>query len=131
MDTCAFLLVDDNAPYRQILQQMIEACPHCSVVAQTDDGAQAARLAALHHPDVALVDVVMPDLDGIQATQRIKAASPSTRVIVYTAYRTEAFLRHALAAGADAFFWKEDLDLPVLETLIQQWFPNLFKEDNP
>jgi len=81
------------------------------------------RLAAIQHPDVALVDVIMPGLDDIRAARRIKAVSPATRVIVYTAHRNHAFRHRALAAGADAFFFTGELRLPALEELIERWFP--------
>jgi DNA-binding NarL/FixJ family response regulator len=117
-----FLLADNSAVVCQELRQFIASIPTWQVVAEAVDGQEAVHLASIHYPDVALVDVVMPGLDGIRAAQSIKAASPATRIIVYTAYHNGAFRGHALAAGADAFFWKEDLDLPMLEVLVAQWF---------
>jgi DNA-binding NarL/FixJ family response regulator len=121
--TLRFLLADDSPVARRGLRQLIAPHPHWQVVAEATDGREAVRLAAHHHPDVALVDVIMPTLDGIRATRRIKAVSPTTRIIVYTAHRNRAFRRRALAAGADAFFLKEELQLSALEELVEGWFP--------
>jgi len=123
MEVCTFLLADDSPATRRELRRLIGPHPGWQVVAEAADGREAVRLAAIHHPDVALVDVIMPGLDGIRAAGCIKAVSPATRVIVYTAHRNHAFRRRALATGVDAFFFKEELELSVLEELIERWFP--------
>jgi len=91
-----FLIADDFADVRQELWQLFASQPTWRVVAEAADGQEAMRLAAIHRPDVALVDVIMPGLDGIQAAWRTKAASPATCIIVYTAYHNGAFFRRCL-----------------------------------
>ncbi len=118
-----FLVADDFAPARQTLCQLIESHPGWYVVASAVDGLKAIRQAMAHNPHIVLIDVIVPALDGIRAARRIKAASPATRVIVYTAHHNSAFRRRALSAGADAFFLKEELDFSTLEALVRRWFP--------
>ncbi len=124
MQPVSFLIADDIELTRLSVRRLLAYRPHWKIVAEASDGRQAVQLASLHRPNVALVDVMMPGLDGIRATEQIKAMSPETRVIVYSAYRDEAFQQHALMAGADAFLRQEDLDGPAVEALLSGWFPN-------
>ena len=122
-----FLVADDSAPTRQWLRQLIQAHPARRVMAEATDGLEAAKQAADYHPHVAVIDVIMPGLDGIRAAQRIKALAPATRVIVYSAHHNSAFRRRALAAGADAYIEKTDLTPVRLGELISR----LFDEEPP
>ncbi len=117
------LIADDNATYRQILRQMIEAHPGWSVVAEAGDGAEAVRLATECSPEIVLVDVNMPVMDGIEATRRIKIVVPQTRVIAFSGYPDEEFRRASLQAGADYYLHKEDLNAESLTQLIATLFP--------
>jgi DNA-binding NarL/FixJ family response regulator len=104
------LLVDDNARYRTQLGKLIgKACPTLSLY-EAEDCAEALRLAGQVHPQLAFVDVVLPEEDGIQCARRIKAISPSTRLILISAYPDREFRRLGLNAGAVAFLDKKDLD---------------------
>ncbi len=129
MKVPGFLLADDNVAYRQILHQMIEARPDWKIIAEAGDGAEAVRLAAECAPEVALMDVVMPVMDGIEATRRIKTAAPRTRVIVFSGYPDEEFRRASLRAGADYYLRKENLDAESLTHLIATLFPQTGCED--
>lgn len=104
-------------------RRLIEAQPGWFVVAEAGDGAAAVRLAAERAPDVALIDAVMPVMDGIEATRRIKTAAPRTRVIVLSGYPDEEFHRASLRAGADYYLRKEDLNTESLTHLIATLFP--------
>lgn len=98
------LVVDDNSRTRAGLRALLLTTPGVKVVGEAPDGASAIRLAAALQPDVVLMDVRLPEVDGIEATRVIKSRQPSVRVVVLTisaAYRTEA-----VAAGADAFLVK-------------------------
>lgn len=102
--TIRILIADDNAATRAATAALLETGPHPVEVFQAADGQEAVALATSVRPDVVLMDVQMPRLDGIAATQRIKQRRPGLRVIVLTMYA-----RHrgpALAAGADAFLLK-------------------------
>src|SRR5215204_5209642 len=78
------LLVDDHALVRQGVRAFLETQSDITVVAEADSGEEAVRLATEHAPDVALVDLIMPGMDGVEATRRLTARSPRTRVIVLT-----------------------------------------------
>jgi DNA-binding NarL/FixJ family response regulator len=103
------LLVDDQALIRAGFRALIEAEDDLSVVAEAANGVEAVTLAARHRPDVALVDIQMPVLDGIEATRRI-AADPSlaaTRVVILTNYGIDEHVYAGLRAGATGFLVKD------------------------
>jgi len=117
-----FLLVDNHAPTRAILRQLTSSHPGWRVVAEAENGLEAVSLARLCRPDVVLMDVVMPGMNGIRTTEKIKAMHPHIRIILYTAHQSEMFHWRAMAAGADALYSKEELNATVLKTRIQEWF---------
>jgi DNA-binding NarL/FixJ family response regulator len=93
------LVVDDTQHVRSMLADML-ALDGFEVVGQASDAAGAELVAAAERPDVAIMDLRLPGIDGIEATRLVRAASPTTSVIVYTAYLTEEIRAAALAAGA-------------------------------
>lgn len=102
------LLVDDQAMVRAGLRLVCEAEPDLQVVGEARDGAQAVTAAAQLRPDVTLMDVRMPGVDGIEATRRICAQKPpASRVLVLTTFDTEAYVADALRAGASGFLLKD------------------------
>ncbi len=116
--TLAVLLVDDNGRYRQQLGRLIgKTCPG-AVLYEAEDVAEALRLTERVHPQLALIDVVLTDEDGIQCTRRIKAVSPATRVVLISAYPDREFHRLGLGAGAVAFLDKKDLDAAAVRQVI-------------
>ena len=117
-----FLIADDAPQGYRSVRDLVESNPAWHVSAEVTNGREAVEKVLLYEPDIVLMDVVMPGLDGIRAASEIKTALPSARVIVYTAHHNDLFRQRALAAGADAFFFKEDLDRFALERLIQKWF---------
>jgi len=98
------LLADDQALFREALRILLEARPEVEVVGEAGNGAEALDRAAALGPDVVLMDLHMPVLDGVQATQLIKQQWPAVTVIALTMYGVEQSA--ALAAGADAFLLK-------------------------
>ena len=100
------LLVDDQDLVRCGLRLVLEAQPDIEVVAEASDGADALRAARGHAPDVVLMDVRMPGMDGIEATRQLTAAHPKTRVLVLTTYDLDEFAFGALQAGAAGFLLK-------------------------
>jgi len=117
-----FLIADDNVAYCAALYQMIESHPDWSVVAEAGDGAQAVRLAAQFVPDVVLIDVNMPVMNGITAIRRIKHIVPWACAIVFSGYDDEEFREASLRAGADCYLRKEDVDIENLSRLIATFF---------
>jgi NarL family two-component system response regulator LiaR len=105
--TIAVLLADDHPVVRQGLKAFLELQPDVSVAGEACDGAEAVALAADLLPDVVLLDLVMPGLEGPEAIRRIRAASPGTKVIVLTSFAGDDELFPALRAGADAYLLKD------------------------
>ncbi|RVW07541.1 DNA-binding response regulator [Prescottella agglutinans] len=105
--TIRLLLADDQALVRGALAALLELEPDLDVVAEVGRGDEVAAAAALHRPDVALLDVEMPGLDGISATVALREAAPDTRVLIVTTFGRPGYLRRALQAGASGFVVKD------------------------
>ena len=101
------LLVDDHAMVRQGVRAFLETQGDIAVVAEAGSGDEAVRLATEHAPDVALVDLIMPGMDGVEATRRLRARSPRTNVIVLTSYHDDEHVFPAIRAGALSYILKE------------------------
>jgi two-component system response regulator DegU len=125
MKELTFLLVDGTLSYRRILHQIVQSDPTWSVVDEASNGLDATRLALEHMPDVVLIDVSMPAINGIEATRRIKQAAPKACVIAFSGHPDLEFRRQSLLAGADHYLLKEDLDVASLASLIQRLCPAL------
>ena len=101
------LIADDQALVRGALGALLDLEPDLEVQGLAADGAEALRLAEKLQPDVCLMDIQMPGVDGVEATKRIRAASPQTRVLVVTTFARPGYLRAALDAGASGFVVKD------------------------
>ncbi len=101
------MVVDDQALVREGLMTLLDAAPDIVPVAAAADGAEAVRLAARHRPDVVLMDLRMPELDGVEATRRIREALPDTEIVVLTTHADEASILDALRAGARGYLTKD------------------------
>ncbi len=99
-------LVDDVPTVRQELRQLLELAGGMRVVGEAGDGLEAVRLAAGIAPDVIVMDMEMPVLDGLEATRRIKACRPAPRVVILSVHAGRAAEEAARAAGADGFVVK-------------------------
>ncbi|MCX7556911.1 response regulator transcription factor [Xanthomonadaceae bacterium JHOS43] len=111
------LLVDDHAVVRQGLRAYLELQPGIEVCAEADSTRQAAEQALRCQPDVALVDLVLPDEDGIQATRRIRSVSPRTQVLVLTSSLGLDEVQLAFDAGASGYQLKEIGGAELLDSL--------------
>jgi DNA-binding NarL/FixJ family response regulator len=100
------VLADDQAMVRSGLRLILELAG-IEVVGEADDGEQAVTLVSAHEPDVAVMDIRMPRLDGIEATRRIVASGSDTRVLVLTTFDLDAHVVDALRAGAAGFMLKD------------------------
>ncbi|WP_336501232.1 response regulator transcription factor [Microbacterium paraoxydans] len=101
------LIADDQALVRGALGALLDLEPDLQVQGLAADGAEALRLAEELQPDVCLMDIQMPRVDGVEATTRIRAVSPQTRVLVVTTFARPGYLRAALDAGASGFVVKD------------------------
>jgi two-component system NarL family response regulator len=101
------LIADDHALFRRAIQAVLNDEEDIDVVAEAGDGQEAVSLASEHAPDVVLLDVNMPKLNGIEAARAIKAELPSTQVVMFTVSDEEADLFEAIKAGANGYLLKE------------------------
>jgi DNA-binding NarL/FixJ family response regulator len=100
------VLADDHAVVRKGIREFLEQSGDISVVAEATDGSEAIDLIAEHQPDVAVLDIRMPSLTGIEATRRIKAEYPGVRVLILTAYDDDPYVFALLQAGASGYILK-------------------------
>jgi two-component system response regulator DesR len=105
--TIRLLLADDQALVRGALSALLGLEPDLEVVAEVGDGGEVVPAALEHHPDVALLDVEMPGMDGITATAELRRAVPDVRVIIVTTFGRPGYLRRAMQAGASGFVVKD------------------------
>lgn len=104
------LIADDHPVFREGLSRLLEEESDLEVVGVAEDGQEAVRLAQERLPNVVILDVAMPKLNGIEATKQIKAACPNTAIIALSAYGYESYMLAAIGAGATAYLLKtEDL----------------------
>ena len=101
------LLCDDQALVRSGFRMILEAREDIEVVAEAEDGAQALELTRRHLPDVVLMDVRMPRIDGVEATRRLVGAGAAARILILTTFDLDEYVFEALRAGASGFLLKD------------------------
>ncbi|MEU7893140.1 response regulator transcription factor [Nonomuraea sp. NPDC049152] len=102
------VVADDQALVRAGVRMLLQAAGDMEVVGEADDGAEAVRLAEHHRPDVVLMDLRMPRVDGLEAIKRILAAQPAAKIVVLTTFADDANVYAALRVGALGFLVKDD-----------------------
>ena len=107
------LLADDHSLVRQGFRMILEAQPDMQIVGQAGNGKEAVELADKLHPDVVIMDVTMPELNGIEATRRLAESAPRTRVLALSMHKDSVYVREILRAGARGYLLKDapDADL--------------------
>lgn len=113
------LLVDDHKMVRQGVRAFLQTQADIEVVAEADSGETAVALAAEHAPDVVLMDLVMPGMDGVTATRQVKAQSPRTQIIMLTSYHQDEHIFPAIRAGALSYLLK-DIEPAALAEAVRQ-----------
>jgi DNA-binding NarL/FixJ family response regulator len=111
------LVVDDHTILRVGLRMMLNAQPDIEVVGEASDGNQAVSEALRLIPDVILMDIAMPDCNGIEATRQVKRVQPETRVLVLTMHENEEYLFQTLRAGASGYILKEAADTELITAI--------------
>ncbi|HVN14776.1 MAG TPA: response regulator transcription factor [Anaerolineales bacterium] len=103
----SILIVDDHEVVRNGIRAYLETLPEFHVIGEAVSGEEALLLVSEHIPDVVLLDLIMPGMDGVEATRRIKQISPRTQVVVLTSYHEDAHIFPALKAGAISYILKD------------------------
>jgi DNA-binding NarL/FixJ family response regulator len=114
------LLADDHSIVRRGLKELLEEHVGWNVCAEAVTGREAVEMAVEHRPHVAVLDLSMPELNGLEATRRIRQAAPETEVLVFTMHESEELVREVLAAGARGYLLKSDAAdqlVPAVESL--------------
>jgi two-component system, NarL family, response regulator NreC len=111
------LLADDHRLVRQGLRKVLEERPEWEVVAEAGDGREAVHLAEQFKPDVCVLDVAMPLLNGVEATRQIARRVPTTRILVLSMYSDEAYVAQILQAGAAGYILKDSADVDLIQAV--------------
>lgn len=117
MKPLRLLLADDHILVRAGLRALLDGMPEITVVAEADDGEQAAALAARHRPDIALLDISMPGMNGLQAAERILRELPDIRVLILSMHASDEYVTQALKLGVSGYLLKDAATLELQAAL--------------
>lgn len=121
-DPISIILVDDHEVVRKGVRAYLDTLPEFKVVGEATSGEEAIQLVMEHIPDIVLMDLIMPGMDGIETTRKIKTISPRTQVVVLTSYHEDMHIFQALKAGAISYILKDmkmDKLVEVLHRAVQ------------
>jgi DNA-binding NarL/FixJ family response regulator len=116
MRTTIFM-ADDHAILRDGLRLLLETQPNLNVIGEAANGRDAVREATFYHPDIVIMDITMPDLNGIEAMQQIQEICPTTRVIILSMHGTTKHILRAFQAGANGYLLKESASTEVIKAV--------------
>jgi two-component system response regulator DegU len=111
------LIVDDHQEFRRIIKQILHTEADLSVAGEAEDGEAAVDYVRHHQPALVLMDVAMPQLDGFEATRRIKAMLPDTKVLILTVHTDEGYAERARDSGADRYLPKQHVITGLIPTI--------------
>ena len=111
------LLADDHHLFRQGLRRILESQPDFEVVAEAGSGLEAIDMAKEHQPDVAIVDIAMKELNGIEATAQLLRHTPRTAVLILSMYGDERYVLRAVRAGARGYILKDTLEEGLVQAI--------------
>ncbi|HWY96852.1 MAG TPA: response regulator transcription factor [Steroidobacteraceae bacterium] len=117
MNNVRILVADDHELIRRGLVSALAERPEWSIVAEAADGRQACELAARLTPEIAVLDLTMPELNGLDATRQIRASTPKTRILIVTAHESEQLIRDVLDAGAMGYVLKSDAGRVLVQAI--------------
>jgi DNA-binding NarL/FixJ family response regulator len=117
MDKVRILLADDHTILRDGIRALLEDEPDMTVVGEAEDGRTAVKLACQLQPDVVLMDIAMPLLNGLEATRQIKRECPQVNVLILTMHENEEYIRQVLASGAMGYILKDAAARELLDAI--------------
>ena len=117
MEPIHILLADDHTVMRRGLRLLLESQPEFRVVAEAADGRQAIEQAEATEPDVAVLDIAMPNLNGIEAAQRMSAAIPHMAIVILSMHSDEGYVLRALKAGAKGYLLKDSAEGDLIDAI--------------
>lgn len=117
MPSIRILLADDHAVVRDGVRALLEKQPDMTVVGEASDGRETVELAEEQAPDVVVMDIAMPNMNGIEATRRIVASNPRTNVVILSMHQDESYVLRSLKAGAKGYLLKDSLRSDVIEAV--------------
>jgi two-component system response regulator DesR len=118
-DVVRVLVVDDHALFAEALMLTLGIDDRIQVVGSASTGTEAVSLARALDPDVVLMDVHMPSMDGIQATRHVREVSPRSRVVIVSAARSPELAEHAKAAGAERYLTKDTPAVKLIDAIVE------------
>ena len=118
MKRLRILLADDHTLMRQGLRKILEERPDWEVTGEAGDGREAVRLAVEQQPDIAILDIAMPRLNGIEAARQISRRWPHVRLLILSMYSDEPYVIQAMQAGAHGYLLKDSADTDVINTCL-------------
>jgi two-component system, NarL family, response regulator NreC len=111
------LLADDHTVVRDGLRALLERQPDMAVIGEASDGRDSVRLAEEQSPDVVIMDIAMPNMNGIEATRRIIAGNPRTAVVILSMHHDESYVLRSLKAGAKGYLLKDSLRSDLIDAI--------------
>jgi two-component system response regulator NreC len=117
VENLRIVLADDHTLFRQGLRRVLEEQAGWQVVAEASDGAEAVRLTLEHEPDIVILDIAMPRLNGVEATRQIARRLPAIRVLIVSMYSDDVYITQALQAGAGGFLLKDSADTDLVRAV--------------
>jgi DNA-binding NarL/FixJ family response regulator len=127
------LIVDDHPALRKGIKSILSLCPVFDIVGEAADGLEAIDFVERLLPDLVLMDLSMPRMDGIDATREIKKKWPETKILAFTVHKTPEYLKAALKAGADGYLLKDSSRAELIQLIKdildgkQGLFPNIME----
>jgi len=117
MTPLSILIADDHAVVRAGLRTLLESRSHWQVCAEAADGRDAVEKAAKHRPHIAILDIGMPLLNGVEATRQIRKASPATEILILTMHESDDLVQQVVEAGARGYILKDEADRVLLDAV--------------
>ncbi|MGD2127405.1 MAG: response regulator transcription factor [Desulfobacteraceae bacterium] len=117
MEPYRVVLADDHPLFREGMKRLIEEMPGVEVIGETSDGLELLDLLKELNPDLAILDISMPNLRGIEAAREIKTLYPRIKVLILTMHKSKEYLYHSVSAGAQGYLLKEDSDTELFSAI--------------